>query len=389
MKPTIAILRGGLLSPFEMQAFEPLKRRYDLTTFTPHETRFDLSTVELPRESLYCPLVNATFLDKGRQVQALRDRLTGQTHSYCGLAPRLVGFDLIHTADPFYCFSYEAALAKRRTGSGLVVTQWENIPHKNERKFVERQTKRALHLEADLFLAVSEGAKAALLAEGVPGEKIRKVYPGIDTRHFTPGPPDRPLRKQLGLGSKDWVVLYAGRLSREKGVFTLLEAFNGLVRQNPQARLVLAGKDEDRVVEYVRKNGLANVVKISAPLPYEQMPELYRQADLFVLPSLPTKGWIEQFGFVLAEAQACGVPVIGSDSGAIPEVVGDLNRTFPAGHAGRLEAALRESIRWTGPKASRQARERALRLFSLESFGRQVQGAYETVLSAVRKRRTA
>ena len=377
------------MSPFEMQAYEPLKRRYDLTTFTPHETRFDLSRVDLPRESLYCPLVNATFLDKGRQVQAMRDRLTGSTHSFCGLAPRLEGFDLLHTADPFYCFSYEAALAKRRSSAGLVVTQWENIPHKNERKFVERQTKRSVFAEADLFLAVSDGAKATLLAEGVAEEKIRKVYPGIDTRHFSPGTPDRALRKHLGLGPKDWVVLFAGRLSLEKGVFNLLEAFKGLALHHPQARLVLAGKDEDRVGEYIQKHSLENAVKISAPLPYDQMPGLYRQADLFVLPSLPTKGWIEQFGFVLAEALACGVPVIGSDTGAIPEVVGDLNRTFPAGQAGQLEAVLRESLRWTGPKASRLARERAVRLFSLASFGHQVQGAYEAVLKSVRARRTA
>ncbi len=75
--------------------------------------------------------------------------------------------------------------------------------------------------------------------------------------------------------------------------------------------------------------------------PSAEMPALYRQIDAFVLPSLTRPNWKEQFGRVLVEAMACGVPVIGSDSGAIPDVIGDAGLIFPEGDAGALAAHLR------------------------------------------------
>jgi glycosyltransferase involved in cell wall biosynthesis len=383
----VAILRGALLSPFEMQSFVPLEREYDLTAFTPHHTRFDLTRVPIARQSLWCPLeAREAFRDGKREAQLLRDRLTHSTHSYCGLAQRLGGFDLMHTADSYYCFSFEAALAKRRTGAGLLVTQWENIPHKNERRFRERHIKRTLQREADLFLAVSEGARGVLRAEGVEESRIRKVYPGVDTGHFRPGPADRVLRKSLGIPKNVWVALFVGRLSQDKGVFTLLEAFQTVWAQIPEAHLVLVGHDEDGVGEYVEDRAMGSRVHLAGFVPYDRMPALYRQADLLVLPSLTRRGWMEQFGMVQAEAMACGVPAVGSDSGAIPEVIGDAGWVFPPGDTAALAGKLIAARRMKRETAARKARDRAVRLFSVETSSRGISAAYEETLRMIARR---
>jgi glycosyltransferase involved in cell wall biosynthesis len=95
--------------------------------------------------------------------------------------------------------------------------------------------------------------------------------------------------------------------------------------------------------------------------------------DLFVLPSETRPNWREQFGRVLVEAMACGVPVVGSDSGEIPTVVGDAGLSFPEGDAARLaeclrsllaDAALREEL-------AQRGRERVLELFTVEQVAAQ------------------
>jgi glycosyltransferase involved in cell wall biosynthesis len=73
-----------------------------------------------------------------------------------------------------------------------------------------------------------------------------------------------------------------------------------------------------------------------------QTSQFYRTLDVLVLPSLSQPNWVEQFGRVLTEAMACGVPVVGSRSGEIPWVIGDAGRIFPEGDAGALAAILTE-----------------------------------------------
>ena len=77
-------------------------------------------------------------------------------------------------------------------------------------------------------------------------------------------------------------------------------------------------------------------------LPSGELPAEYRKIDALVLPSLTRPNWKEQFGRVLVEAMASGVPVIGSDSGAIPGVIGDAGRIVPEGDVVALAGALRD-----------------------------------------------
>ena len=115
---------------------------------------------------------------------------------------------------------------------------------------------------------------------------------------------------------------YAGGLLPEKGVDLLLRACAGLTGA---WRLHLAGggSEETALRRMAGELGVTDQVRFAGRLPSTQMPEFCRQLDAFVLPSRTTPAWKEQFGRVLIEAMACAVPVVGSDSGEIPHVLGD------------------------------------------------------------------
>lgn len=364
-----------------MQSYEPLQKDFDLVAFIPHRTQFDLSSIKIPRQILWCPIAGKTSFERTRRKwQAARDALTGSTHTFCGMLDRLKGFDLYHIKDLPFCFDYEAALAKRIYGAKMVVTVAENIPHLNEHKFMERHIKKAVGAQADLFLAVSEGAKKALIEEGVPEEKIRRISNSIDTGFFKPGPAEPRLLKTLGIPGNAFLVLYVGRLARSKGVFTFLEAAQRLAESRPHYHFLLIGKDEEGAAAWIQKNGLQKNIHLLDFIPYGQIPRYYRLGDLLVLPSLPTKRWVEQFGYVLAEAMACGVPAVGSDCGAIPEVIGDPGMIFPAGSVEELCGIL-ERLRKRNLKSLRlKVRKRAAELFSSKKLTKTLRKTYNELL---------
>ena len=88
--------------------------------------------------------------------------------------------------------------------------------------------------------------------------------------------------------------------------------------------LLAGGGDEESELRLLcQLSAIRSRVHYLGVLEKDRLWNFYRRLDVFVLPSLTTARWTEQFGFVLAEAMACGVPIIGSNSGAIPEVIGD------------------------------------------------------------------
>ncbi len=128
---------------------------------------------------------------------------------------------------------------------------------------------------------------------------------------------------------------YVGRLAEEKGLRDLLWA---LSRCDDRIRLRLAGDGpaKHRLAVLAKELGVDERLAFIGPIAHEDLPAFYHEIDALVLPSRTTPHWREQFGRVLIEAMACGAPVIGSDSGAIPSVVGDAGIIFPEGEADAL-----------------------------------------------------
>ena len=136
---------------------------------------------------------------------------------------------------------------------------------------------------------------------------------------------------------------YAGGLVPEKGVDLLLRACAGLTGD---WRLTLAGEGESRaeLERLAAALRIADRVHFAGRIASGAMPAFYQGLDVLVLPSRTRPNWKEQFGRVLVEAMACGVVVVGSDCGEIPQVIGDAGLIFPEEDVDALRARLQHLI---------------------------------------------
>jgi glycosyltransferase involved in cell wall biosynthesis len=114
---------------------------------------------------------------------------------------------------------------------------------------------------------------------------------------------------------------YLGRISEEKGINTLLKSFKSLRKEN-NINLVIAGSGP--LESKLKMDG----VEFMGLIPHRDVQKFYSKIDVFVLPSVTRSFWKEQFGRVIVESVACGKFVIGSDSGAIPEVMRHLKLDY-------------------------------------------------------------
>lgn len=153
---------------------------------------------------------------------------------------------------------------------------------------------------------------------------------GVDVERFAPT--DRPPPQgRLRVG-------FVGRLIPHKGVDVLLRA----VARDERLTLevVGAGPEAAHLGELATGLGVAGRVVFRGHVSEAATPDLYRHFDALAVPSVPTVGWVEQFGRVVVEAQASGVPVVASRSGALPEVVGAAGILVEPGDPGELAHAL-------------------------------------------------
>jgi glycosyltransferase involved in cell wall biosynthesis len=132
------------------------------------------------------------------------------------------------------------------------------------------------------------------------------------------------LREELNLKDKR-VILFVGRLVKQKGVLELTLAVRLVKKKIKNAFLLIVGSGplEAELRRLIRSLNLEHDSLLYGSVPYEHIQDIYKISDVLVLPSIPTKSWEEQFGHVLAEAMSTEVPVIASSCGAIPEVVLD------------------------------------------------------------------
>lgn len=183
-----------------------------------------------------------------------------------------------------------------------------------------------------------------LVRAGFPG--VPAIIPlGLHLADFHPQerrPPQPGMPVQVG---------YSGRLVPEKGVDVLIRA----VSEDPRFRLSVAGDGplRDDLARLARDLGISDRVEFRGGLDPAQVADFYRSLDLLAVPSLTTSSWVEQFGRVAVEAMACGVPVVASDSGALPDVVGDAGLLVPPGDPVALHSAV---VRLSDPELWRQLR---------------------------------
>lgn len=180
-----------------------------------------------------------------------------------------------------------------------------------------------------------------------------------------------------------FVLGYFGRLVEEKGLDDLIDALPDLPA-DCRVLLVGDGPAKPALIARAESRGVLSRVEFRPGVSPEELVPLMNALDVFVLPSRTTPGWKEQFGRVIIEAMACGVPVIGSDSGAIPDVIADTGLVFPERDPRSLADAIRRLHADPVLRATfaREGRRRAVDEFSWRVVGLQMAQLYRSLAAS-------
>jgi len=296
-------------------------------------------------------------------------------HFYPGLgrALRRLRPDVCHIdEEPYNLATFLALREARAVGARSLFFTWQNLPRRYPPPFGTMEGYVLRH--ADYALVGNQEAEAVLRAKGYRGPATLIPQFGVDPEIFRPQPAAAP-------PPEPFVVGFAGRLEPYKGVLDLVEAMAGL-EGDWRLRLVGAGPLREALAERAAALGVGARLSLEPAISSLEMPGFYRELHALVLPSRTMPNWKEQFGRVLVEAMACGVPVVGSDSGEIPNVIGDAGLIFPEGDVEALRAVLQGLQRDPGLRAdlARRGRERVLAHYTQAQIARATVEVYRRLL---------
>lgn len=375
----IAIVRGAFLNQFECQIFYPLLKTHQISAFSSKSPIHDKFPFKVYK--CFSPMdINFGILNKFKMP--VLNRLFIDAHLLVGLEKLLNGYDIAHCADTFYHFTHQCIKAKKESRvKRVVATIFENIPFNNESILGRRSFKNFAIKNIDHFIAISERSKATLILEGVDEKSISVIGQRIDTNRFKPN--------ILNNTNKNTVnILFVGRLEFYKGVYEVIYAAKRLL-SDPSLKnfklkftLVGDGSERNKIVSLIRKLGIhLNVCLVSTT--YENIPNMYQLATIFVAPSRATRTYQEQFSTVLLEAQACGLPIVTTYSGGIPENVEDAAVMANPGDFYSISEGIKKLIldqnlrKYYANKARRHVEK-----YSIESGASELEKIYEKVLKS-------
>lgn len=256
--------------------------------------------------------------------------------------------DIIHAEEePDSLSALQIAWARRiwAPQSRLLLHTWQNQDRRKSMavRWVIRQTLGA----ADLVFCANSEAITLLRRFGFAGPAPLLPAIGVDTTLFRPCAEYHGLSEQSAAKSS-YTIGYIGRLVWEKGIDLLLQAVAALTSAMPDKQIQVwvtgAGPLQAELQSLARQLGIEERVVWKGAQPQHEIAKILCHLDVLVLPSRTTNVWKEQLGRVLLEAMACGIPVIGSNSGAIPEVIGDAGLIVPEGDVQALTQTLKHLL---------------------------------------------
>jgi glycosyltransferase involved in cell wall biosynthesis len=312
----------------------------------------------------------------GYQLAVAPIRFNGHFHYFHFLdLPRWLARtrpDVVHVDEEPYNLATGLALRlAARSGARCLFFTWQNLLRRYPPPFSlwERYAFRA----ARHALAGNREAVDVLRHKGYRGPATVIPQFGVDPEVFRPR--TRPPDQRFAIG-------FAGRLVAEKGLHVLLDALRDLAPPW-HLQLVGSGPAQPTLARQAARLGIADHVEFVPHAPSTAMPAIVAAWDTLALPSLTRPNWKEQFGRILVEAMASGVPCVGSASGEIPHVLGDAGLVVPEGDPGALREALarlREDVLLRRDLADR-GRARVLARFTHTCIAEQTYDVYHAMLA--------
>ena len=308
----IHLLRANHANEFELQNYKGIKNLEVITSQHP------LTDISLPSTKLWSP----TDLPRFPFRRQLLNRAIGGEQWLVGLEKAITHHyhnsnhsSIVHTAETYTPYTHQAVQLRRRgVIDKLVCTCWETIPGNNEKFMRLRKWKAEAYKYVDVLHTPTRRAKDALIAEGVDLNKIVVIPYGVNLLRF-----HSPIihNSKFKIHKRPTILMVA-RPVYEKGI----DIFREVSQQ-------LASMADFRLVSDAK---------------YSDMPSIYQSADLFFLPSRATPTWEEQYGMALIEAMASGLPIVTTDSGAIPEVIGDAGITLQECDVDKMVTTIRDLL---------------------------------------------
>lgn len=234
-------------------------------------------------------------------------------------------FDVVHAwEEPYILAGYQIARALKHSRARFCFRTAQSYVKRYPPPF--GYFERTVRARAQGWIAGASLVFQAMLERGFPKDSGRILNLAVDLTAFQPLPAEEKAVVAAELGLRPPVVGFVGRLTQAKGLDVLMQALDQISPPRTWSLLLLgSGEYKEKVLAWAAGKGWSDRVKITLAK-HAEVPRYLAAMDLLVAPSQTMKNWREQFGRMIIEAFACGVPVVGSDSGEIPFVIGDAGR---------------------------------------------------------------
>ena len=277
-------------------------------------------------------------------------------------------FDVLHVEQGAAAMVYFQALYERNRSSRKTKTcffTWINWESRLRGPWHFTETYNLRH--SDGAIAGNQEAADILRRHGFRGKITVLPQLGVDVTYYSPLP-NPELREELGL--RGVVIGFVGRLVEEKGIRLLVDAVSQL--KGDLSLLIVGSGPLEKEISQFKKHLRVPLIHLPA-VPHNKVRDYLRIMDVLVLPSYVIPQWKEQFGHVLIEAMACEVPVLGSNSAAIPEVIGNAGLLFEERSVDALRQQLKTLVELPAERTrlGRFARRRVIENYTHDEIARQ------------------
>lgn len=234
----------------------------------------------------------------------------------------------------------------------------------------------AFYKDCDLVIAPSQGMRAVLDELGVKA-RVEVIPNGVDLLPFRQPIQPAP-REKFGFSPDEIVLVYVGRVSKEKNIDLLIESFAYIAPAVSQARLLIVGEGPERedMLAWVREKGLEGIVQFAGLVPYDELPAYLTMADVFLTASVT-----EVHPLTVIEAMAAGLPVVGIDSPGVGDTVEhEVSGLLAAAPEDFPDQILRIVRDQEGRRRMSQGARSASEAYSIERNARAILKHYEAVI---------